>query len=164
MEFMFNHPELRDLSTIMEIELEGFSPEEAATEKAMAERIELINDTFIVARNEEAVVVGYIVGPAFNERYLSDELYEELTPNDQSAPYQTVLSLGVAADYQHQGLGSELLSRLAEKAKAQGRKVITLTCLAGLVPFYEKNGYQNEGVSESAHAGETWYNMVYPIV
>ncbi|WP_314064965.1 GNAT family N-acetyltransferase [uncultured Vagococcus sp.] len=162
MTLVFNHPELKDLARIMKIEQEGFSPEEAATEKAMAERIELINDTFIVARNEEQVV-GYIVGPAYNKRYLTDDLYEELTPNDQSAPYQTVLSLAVAVDYHYQGLGSDLLSCLAERAKSQGRKAITLTCLAELVPFYEKNGYQNEGVSESAHAGERWYNMVYSL-
>ncbi len=163
MKLVINHPKLADLATIMTIERAGFSAEEAATENAMAERITLINDTFVVARNEKAEVIGYIVGPAFDQRYLTDDLYDELTPNDPKAPYQTVLSLAVAPDYHGQGLGSLLLSHLAEIAKAQHRQAITLTCLAELVPFYEKNGYQNEGISDSAHAGEIWYNMVYDI-
>ncbi|MBP1043379.1 GNAT family N-acetyltransferase [Vagococcus sp. BWB3-3] len=163
MKLVINHPKLADLATIMTIERAGFSAEEAATEGAMAERITLINDTFVVARNEKAEVIGYVVGPAFDQRYLTDDLYDELTPNDPQAPYQTVLSLAVAPDYHGQGLGSLLLSRLAEIAKAQHRQAITLTCLAELVPFYEKNGYQNEGISDSTHAGEIWYNMVYDI-
>lgn len=162
MEIIVDHPKMKDLATIMTIEQAGFSVAEAASEKAMAERIALINDTFIVARNKQTVI-GYIVGPAFNERYLTDELYDELTPNSLTDPYQTVLSLAVAPEYHHLGLGSKLLASLAETAKIQKRQAITLTCLADLVPFYEKNGYQNEGVSASAHAGEIWYNMVYPI-
>jgi hypothetical protein len=28
-----------------------------------------------------------------------------------------------------------------------------------LIPFYEKNGYVNQGVAESQHAGVQWFNM-----
>ncbi|GAF38324.1 acetyltransferase, GNAT family [Agrilactobacillus composti DSM 18527 = JCM 14202] len=58
------------------------------------------------------------------------------------------------------GVASGLLAQLAKVAQQQGRQAITLTCLKALVPFYERNGYQNEGVSSSEHAGEVWYNMV----
>lgn len=163
MKLTFTHPKMTDLPTIMRIEQAGFSKEEAATEQAMAERIQLIKDTFIVARNERGTVVGYIVGPAFSERYLTDELYEEMVPNNQTDQYQTVLSLAVDPACHQQGLGSQLLTHLAETAKAQNRKAITLTCLEELVPFYETNGYQNEGVSDSTHAGEIWYNMVFSV-
>lgn len=160
MNLTFNHPEMTDIQTIMRIERAGFSPEEAATEAAMRERIQLISDTFITAHDNEQLV-GYIVGPAFHHRYLTDELYEVLTANHPADPYQTVLSLAIDPDYQQLGIASQLLERLAETAKEQGRKGITLTCLTDLIPFYEKNGYQNEGVSASAHADEIWYNMVY---
>lgn len=28
-----------------------------------------------------------------------------------------------------------------------------------LIPYYEKFGYQNQGVSDSAHGGAVWYDM-----
>ena len=34
-----------------------------------------------------------------------------------------------------------------------------LTCKAGLVSYYEKFGFQNRGVSPSALARQTWYDM-----
>ncbi|GAT17755.1 GNAT family N-acetyltransferase [Secundilactobacillus silagei] len=147
------------LSAIMTIENQGFTPDEAATKPSMAERIDRISDTFIVASQDQQVL-GYVVGPASDERYLSDDLYAHLTANKPSDRYQTVLSLAVAKSARDQHIGSQLLAELAQVAHAQNRTAITLTCLKKLVPFYERNGYVNEGVSDSAHAGETWYNMV----
>lgn len=155
----FQPAEPNQLDAIMAIENQGFTPDEAATRTSMAERINRISDTFIVAVQNQRVL-GYIVGPASDERYLSDSLYEHLDANKPTDRYQTVLSLAVAKDARGQGLGSKLLAELARVAHAQHRKAITLTCLSKLVPFYERNGYVNEGVSASVHAGETWYNMV----
>lgn len=154
--------QLPDLPQIMAIENAGFSPAEAASEASMHQRIQLIADTFLVAR-EGTSVLGYIVGPAFAHRYLTDELFEKITPNTATDPYQTVLSLAVSPQHQQAGLGSQLLTALAQVARQQRRQAITLTCLQRLVPFYERNGYMNEGVSASAHAGETWYNLVLPL-
>lgn len=147
------------LDAIMTIENQGFTPDEAATKTSMAERIQRISDTFIVA-TENQHVLGYIVGPASDQRYLGDALYDHLDANKPTDRYQTVLSLAVAKNARGQGLGSELLTELANVAHTQHREAITLTCLSKLVPFYERNGYVNEGVSASTHANETWYNMV----
>ena len=68
----FRTPLKTDLATIIAIENTGFSPEEAATSEAMAQRIERISDSFIVAVNEENLPIGYVVGPVITERYLSD--------------------------------------------------------------------------------------------
>ncbi|MFC6288728.1 GNAT family N-acetyltransferase [Levilactobacillus angrenensis] len=157
-----NPAQPQDLAQIMAIEKAGFTPAEAASETSMAERIQLIADTFLVAK-ESDVVLGYIVGPAFDQRYLTDALFEKSTPNNVTDPYQTVLSLAVSPDYRQAGLGSQLLTALAQVSRHQHRQAITLTCLQRLVPFYERNGYVNEGVSASAHAGETWYNLVLPL-
>lgn len=147
------------LDAIMTIENQGFTPDEAATKASMAERIDRISDTFIVATLNQQVL-GYVAGPAANTHYLSDDLYDHLEANDPTDRYQTVLSLAVAKNARGQGVGSKLLAELAKVAKLQHRQAITLTCLKKLVPFYEHNGYVNEGVSTSTHAGETWYNMV----
>ncbi|MBA1435144.1 GNAT family N-acetyltransferase [Bombilactobacillus bombi] len=160
MECDFRKSQLNDLEQIMLIENSGFTPAEAATPKAMRERIKNISDTFIVAINDEEIL-GYVVGPTFNQRYLTDNLYQHAPQNSRFDAYQTVLSLAVKPAFRQHGVGSQLLSRLAQIARQQNRQGITLTCLQRLVPFYELNGYVNEGLSSSQHAGENWYNMVY---
>ncbi len=162
MSLTINPAQAADLDQIMTIEHAGFSPAEAATSASMAERIALIPDTFLVAK-QGATVVGYVVGPAFDQRYLTDALFEKSTPNAAGDAYQTVLSLAVSPDHRGAGIASHLLTALATVARRQHRQAITLTCLKRLVPFYEANGYVNEGVSTSTHAGETWYNLVLPL-
>lgn len=160
MDFYLGNARLSDLDDLMEIENSGFTESEAATRAAMSERIQVIPDTFLVAFNQNHQAVGFIVGPAVNERYITDELFEKTVPNDQTAAYQTVLSLAVHPAYRNCKIAGMLLDKLKETAVSQDRKAITLTCLEGLVGFYEKYGYLNEGVSASTHADETWYNMV----
>ena len=155
----FHPAEPDQLDAIMTIENQGFNPDEAATRKSMSQRITCISDTFIVASQHQQVL-GYIVGPASDDRYISDDLFDHLEANRPTDRYQTVLSLAVAKSTRNMGLGSSLLTELAKVARAQHREAITLTCLEKLIPFYEHNGYVNEGVSASTHAGETWYNMV----
>ncbi len=155
----FGQPHEQDLQRIMEIERSGFSAAEAATRKSMLARIKLIPETFIVAYDEQKQPLGYIVGPASRERYISDDLFDKTTPNSMEAPYQTILSLVVSPEKQKMGLAGQLLQQLKKAAQKQGRKLITLTCLEKLVPFYKKYGYQVDGISDSQHAGEVWYNM-----
>ncbi|MEH7097322.1 GNAT family N-acetyltransferase, partial [Neobacillus vireti] len=57
-------------------------------------------------------------------------------------------------------IAAALLAHLEKDAKDKHRETITLTCKKDLVGFYEKQGYVNEGVSNSVHGGVTWYNMI----
>lgn len=43
--------------------------------------------------------------------------------------------------------------------RQQGRKGCVLTCKEAMIPYYEKFGFQNWGVSDSALAGQIWYDM-----
>lgn len=52
-----------------------------------------------------------------------------------------------------------LLRQVLADARAQGRRGCVLTCKVGLVPYYEKLGFQNRVVSPSALAGQSWYDM-----
>ncbi|WP_086350153.1 GNAT family N-acetyltransferase [Candidatus Enterococcus clewellii] len=160
MTITFRRPVATDLNRIIEIENMGFSQEEAASSEAMLERIKKIPDSFILAISGENTIIGYAVGPVIPERYLYDELFETTIKNPETGGYQSVLSLVVDPLYQNLGVASRLLTKLAEESEKYERVGITLTCLASLIPFYEKNGYKNEGISDSQHAGETWYNMV----
>lgn len=160
MQINFRQPTEKDLARIMTIEKSGFSPAEAASEKAMLERIQKIPDSFLLAIDENQQILGYAVGPVISERYLSDELFEKTVPNPKTGGFQTILSLVVAPEYYHLGIASRLLSQFSQDARKKQRSGITLTCLANLIPFYQKNHYQVEGISESTHANEVWYNLV----
>lgn len=160
MNLSFAPAKMTELDAIMKIEQAGFNPEEAATREAMKERIEIISDTFIVAHDDSGKVVGYIVGPASPKRYISDDLFDRVAPNRSTDAYLTILSLAVSPDSQGQGIGGALLDLFGKVAQQQNRGAVTLTCLKKLVPFYEQHAYVNEGVANSKHAGETWYNMV----
>ncbi|WP_280738488.1 MULTISPECIES: GNAT family N-acetyltransferase [unclassified Enterococcus] len=144
----------------MEIEQQGFTPEEAASERAMVERIGIISDSFIVAVNGTEEILGYVVGPVISQRYLSDELFDKTTANPTKGGFQAILSLAVEPSYRKQKVGSALLAEIKRIAIFHERIGITLTCLAELVPYYEKQGYSAEGLSNSQHAGEEWFNMV----
>ncbi|WP_338129856.1 GNAT family N-acetyltransferase [Heyndrickxia oleronia] len=160
MNIHYTRPDINDLKELMHIENLGFRPDEAATEKSMRERIKNIPDTFIVARDEQDKIIGYVVGPVINHRYLTDELFENTHPNPPSGGFQSILSLVVHPDYRGQGIATRLLERLEEACKKSQRSGITLTCLDDLIPFYEAIGFVNEGKSVSTHAGDTWFNLV----
>ncbi|MBW1605870.1 GNAT family N-acetyltransferase [Lactobacillus sp. Sy-1] len=158
----FRDVKTNDLNALMEIERAGFSPAEASTVEAMQSRIANVPDTFIVAQRADQIV-GFVVGAAYNQRYLNDSLYEKSIPNQPDDQYQTILSIAVAPSERGNGIASELLNQIQLVAERAGRKAITLTCLERLIPFYERNGYVNEGESSSSHANEVWYNMVKTI-
>ena len=148
-----------DLSEILEIENEGFTPKEAATEKALIDRIQNIKDTFIVAESN-GEIAGYVNGPVIENMYITDDLFETIEPNPSTGGYIAILGLVVAKDYRNQGLAGQLLKKLESTAKDNQREGITLTCKADLIPFYEKYGYTNDGISASEHGGVQWFNLI----
>lgn len=148
-----------DLSEILEIENEGFTPKEAATEKALIDRIQNIKDTFIVAESN-GEIAGYVNGPVIENMYITDDLFETIEPNPSTGGYIAILGLVVAKDYRNQGLAGQLLKQLESTAKDNQREGIKLTCKADLIPFYEKYGYTNDGISASEHGGVQWFNLI----
>ena len=53
----------------------------------------------------------------------------------------------------------KLIRYVINDARAQDRTGIVLTCKESLIHYYEKFGFQKEGISESIHGGATWYQM-----
>ncbi|WP_397540186.1 GNAT family N-acetyltransferase [Rummeliibacillus pycnus] len=149
---------MEDFDRIMEIEQLSFTPEEAATEVAFVNRIRMIPDSFLVAV-EEGEIVGFINGPVMDNVYITDDLFSETKENPENGGVQSILGLAVHPTHRKKGIASKLLSYLEKDAALKNRTAVTLTCLDALIPFYEKHSYQNDGVSESEHGGEEWYNM-----
>ena len=59
------------------------------------ERIQLIEDTFIVAE-KEGKILRYINGPIINQPYITDNLFKEIKENPKRGGYQSVLGLAVS--------------------------------------------------------------------
>ena len=142
--------ELQDLDAIERIELENFS-----------DHIEKIQTTFLVAECQ-GQILGYLEGPVRPERYLIDSSFSEVEDLSQlEKGFISITSLSIAKEAQGLGVGTLLLEAMKEIALKDNRQGINLTCHDYLIPYYEKQGFTNEGLSESQYAGEVWYNLVW---
>lgn len=147
-----------DLARLVEIENVSFTKEEAATEAAFANRIRMIPDSFFVAV-DHGEIIGFVNGPVMATDYITDDLFSETKENPKTGGVQSILGLVVHPTHRKKGIASTLLTYLELEAKKRERKAVTLTCLERLIPYYEKHGYENHGISQSEHGGEVWYNM-----
>lgn len=150
---------LQDLDTITEIEAICFPAAEAASKESFRSRLIHFPEHFFVALDKDKII-GFINGAVINSNIISDELYEDASLHDPHGAYQTVFGLDVLPDYQHQGIASALMEYLIDTAKSHNRKGIILTCKEHLIPFYNRFGYENQGVSASVHGGACWYDML----
>lgn len=151
-----------DLGEVVNLESAAFKMTKEQTKNDMMGRIENYPDTFLVAQ-EDGKVIGHIFGPAFNKRYIEDELYFENHPNQKDDCYQMVLSLAVLPEYRKQGVATKLIEVMTQEARKQNRQAISLTCLPKLIKFYEKRGFHNEGKTSDDipdPAGVTSVNMI----
>jgi len=152
--------ELSDWEAILAVEQLNFPAAEAVSAEILKERIELIPDTFLLAELH-GQLAGYIVGPAVQSPYLTDDFFSKVGANSPEGAFIAVQSLSVHPDFQRQGVGTLLLAALKEIAVQQNRKGISLTCHDGLIPYYEMNGFVHEGISDSTHGGAVWSDMVW---
>lgn len=148
-----------DLPAILTIENAGFTPAEAGSPAAYAARLKAFPETFLVAKDGDQVL-GFICGPIVDQPLVEDWMYDDAPTNRPTGGHQIILTVAVSPAAQGRGIGSQLLTALARVAQAHHCDTIALTCLADRIPFYQKNGYVKVGVSSSAHAGETWYDLV----
>lgn len=153
---------MNDLQAILRIENLGFTSEEAGTKEQYQDRIKKLNDTFLVARMDNKVV-GFLVGPATEEEYVEDWMYEHTPGNVLTGGNQIIFTIAVDPEYRGHSIGSKLLDAIEKNAKLAKRKSISLTSLERNVPFYLKNGFENKGIADSSHADEIWYNLVKAI-
>ena len=134
---------MEDLDEIAFVESECFPFEEAATKEKFAERIKEYGTHFWLMCEEEKVI-AFVDGMVTDEKNLTDEMYEKACLHDEKG---------------RQGYAEKLLRYAINDARAQDREGLVLTCKDKLVHYYEKFGFQNEGVSESVHGGAMWYQM-----
>ncbi|WP_159550431.1 GNAT family N-acetyltransferase [Streptococcus halichoeri] len=151
---------IADWETIVQIEQTNFSPAEATSPEVIRERLERLPETFLVAIIKDQLA-GYIEGPIVAEPRLTDDLFHQTPLNPAIQGYVAVTSLSIAPDFQQQGVGMALLAAMKDLAVAKKCQGIILTCHDYLIPYYEMNGFVNQGLSDSVHGGAIWYDMLW---
>ena len=148
-----------DLSAVTSVEAACFPPNEAATEQDFAQRLAVYPNHFWLLENENGHVISFINGFVTDEPLLRDEMYQNASLHNEQGAWQMIFGVNTLPEYRRQGFAEQVMKRVISDAKAQGRKGCVLTCKDSMIHYYEKFGYQNEGVSNSVHGGVTWYDM-----
>ena len=150
-----------DLEQITAVEEACFPAAEAAGREQFKERLAAYPESFLVAQLMKSDrIIGFINGAVTDERTISDEMFEDASLHNPAGAYQAVFGLDVAEEFRGQGIASDLMRALIEKAGHQGRAGLILTCKERLIGFYERQGYRLMGLSKSVHGGAVWYDMI----
>ena len=153
------HATKHDISAISEVEAKCFPPSEAASEKAFTERIENYGNHFwLMYENDK--LIAFVDGFVTDESDLTDEMFANAAMHNENGAWQMIFGVNTLPEYRNNGYASELLRRAVDEAREQGRKGVVLTCKDKLLPFYERLGFVDEGVTDkSTHGNAVWHQM-----
>ena len=149
---------MADLSALTAVEAACFPVAEAATEADFAARLRIYPNHFWLLE-QDGEVVSFVNGMVTDEPTIRDEMYANASLHREDGAWQAIFGVNTLPDYRHRGLAGQLLTAAAEDARTAGRRGCILTCKDRLIHYYEKFGYQNQGVSQSVHGGVVWYDM-----
>ena len=150
---------MADLAAITAVEATCFPAAEAATEEEFSRRLAVYPNHFWVLEADDGTIVSFVDGLVTDEPKLRDEMYSDASLHNEQGAWQMVFGVNTIPAYRKRGLAEQVIRQMISDAKAQGRKGCVLTCKDKLVHYYEKFGFQNEGVSQSVHGGVVWYDM-----
>ena len=151
---------MADLAAVTAVEAACFPAAEAATEQDFAARLSVYPDHFWLLEDEAGRLVSFVNGLVTNESSLRDEMYSDAGFHDESGDWQMIFGVNTIPTHRRQGLAGQVIRRVIQDARAQGRKGCVLTCKEPLIHYYAGFGFVNEGVSRSVHGGVVWYDMV----
>nr|WP_326183606.1 GNAT family N-acetyltransferase [uncultured Oscillibacter sp.] len=150
---------MNDLAALTAVEAACFPAAEAATEADFAARLAVYPNHFWLLEDEDGALVSFVNGLVTDEPLLRDEMYADAAFHTERGAWQMIFGVNTMPRYRKRGYAAQVLERVIADARAQGRKGCVLTCKEGLIHYYEKFGFQSEGVSESVHGGVVWYDM-----
>lgn len=162
--FEFRTIKPEEIEQAITIEQICFPPNEACSPASMRARVKVAADLFLVAIDRETgKIAGFFNGIATNEEKFRDEFFTDAGLHDPDGKVVMLLGLDVLPEYRGQGLATRIVSEYARREKANGRKLLLLTCLEGKVKMYEGMDYENHGLANSTWGGEEWYEMGYQL-
>ena len=158
MEYHIRNVTPADLDAVTAVEAACFPPAEAASREAFAYRIAAFPERFFVAETN-GQIIGLINGCASNLPVIEDPLFEP-QGHESDGAHQMIFGLAVLPEYRKQGVAAALLAHLIQFARESGMEQVILTCKQEKLAYYGKFGFKNHGISNSAHGGAIWYDMI----
>jgi ribosomal protein S18 acetylase RimI-like enzyme len=148
----------KDLDECFQVEISGFSPEEAASKETIQLRIATFPQGFLVAELDGSVI-GMLNSAATNKDDISDEALKQLIGHDPQGRNMVVFALAVLPAYRRQGVARQLMQKFSEEARQQDKANILLICKQHLIAYYASMGFEHVGLSKSTHGGAAWHEM-----
>jgi len=149
---------IKDLPAVAAVEAACFPAAEAASAAEFAERLRCYPECFWLMFDGPKLI-AFVDGFATNEPDLSDEMYENAALHDPRGSWQMIFGVNTLPEYRRRGCAEQLLRTAIAVSRKLGRKGLVLTCKDGLIHYYEKFGFVNEGLSASVHGDAVWYQM-----
>lgn len=149
---------IKDLKAITAVEAVCFPRAEAATKADFKKRLKVYPNHFWLLEDDNKLVC-FINGMVTNETTIRDIMFEDAVLHDEEGEWQAIFGVNTIPEYRNQGLAAKVMYAVIGDAKMEGRKGCILTCKDKLIHYYEKFGFKNCGISQSAHGGAIWYDM-----
>ena len=149
---------LSDLDAIAQVEAACFPQAEAATREQFAQRLEHFASHFWLMFCGEKLI-AFVDGFVTDEDTLTDEMFAHPELHDEAGKWQMIFGVNTLPEYRRKGYASELMRRVIQDSREQGRLGLVLTCKSEMVHWYARLGFVSEGLSESVHGGAVWYQM-----
>lgn len=147
-----------DLEKLYAIESRCFPPDEACGKEQMKERLETYSDHFWILERDGAIV-SFTDGLVSNSADLNDDMYADVHMHTPHGRWLMILGVDTDPDWRQNGYASKCLQAAFHQSQIEKLYGIVLTCKEEKIPFYERNGFLNEGRSTSVHGNAAWYQM-----
>lgn len=149
---------LADLDAITALEAACFPKAEAASRESFEKRLKVFADRFWLMWDGDRLV-SMVNGMVTDQEELVDEMFADASIHQPEGAWQMIFGVATHPEYQRRGLAAQVLERVIDEVKAEGRKGLILTCKDFRIHYYAKFGFVSEGVSGSEHGGAKWYQM-----
>jgi len=155
---IYRRPTPEDLDDCYQVEISGFSQEEAASKETIKLRMEIFPQGFLVAESN-GLVIGMLNSGCTNKDDISDEELKQLIGHDPNGKNMVIFALVVLPEYRGKGIAPRLVDEFANVSRKMGKESLLLLCKKPLVKYYEKLGFELLGLSKSRHGGAEWFQM-----
>ena len=134
--FEFRNIKQEETEQAIVIEQVCFPPNEACSEQNMKDRISMVPELFLVAVDKKTgQIAGFLNGLATDEPAFRDAFFTDASLHHSDG--KNIMLLGLE---------------------------VLLTCLDEKVKMYEKFGFVDQGIANSAWGGEEWHEMSCTLV
>mgnify|MGYP000915635316 FL=1 len=153
-----------DLDAVADLETVCFPPAEAAGRDAVAARLTAYPDRVWLGLDEEdghggRSLLACINGMRTSVPDLTDEMFSHAELHEPDGSWQMIFSVMTSPERRGEGLAGRLLEHVIAVSRADECRGLVLTAKAGLLGFYARYGFVDEGVCASDHGGAVWHQM-----